>query len=210
MTKTSDRAGKRRAKRRGPKPRPKSVPRTLTDRQLAFCREYLKDYIGVKAAIRAGYSTKGAAQQASVLLRNPKVQAELSRLGARIKKKAELSAVALLDSVTAVAFGDIRDLFTETGRMKKLHELSPQTQALIAGWKGNGADIEVKIENRMRARELLMKHLGLLKEHIRLEQASELTMEEEETISKMSNEELREFRAANETVERMLHPEEVT
>ena len=51
-----------------------------------------------------------------------------------------------------------------------------------------------------------MKHLGLLKEVVRLESASELSVEEEEIISKMSNEELREFREANETVERMLTP----
>ena len=52
MTKTSVRSHKRKPKRRGPKPKP--LPRTLTDRQLAFCREYLVDYVGVKAAVRAG------------------------------------------------------------------------------------------------------------------------------------------------------------
>ena len=198
-------------KRPGPKPRPRAVPRVLTERQKAFSREFLVDYVGAKAAVRAGYSQRGAGQQAWVLLKNPKVQAELSRLGARVKKKAELSAVALLESVQAVAFGDIRELLTETGRMKKLNTLTPEDQALVAGWKLDGSNVvEVKIENRMRAKELLMKHLGLLKEHIRLETASELTAEEDEAIGKMSKDELKEFREANETVERMLHPEEVT
>ncbi len=200
----------KRRKRRGPKPKP--VPRPMTARQLAFCREYLVDYVGVKAAIRAGYSRKSAAQQSSRLLTNAKVQAELARLAARVKKKAELSAVALLESVTAVAFGDIRELFEKRGGrsvLKDVADLSPGAQALVASWK-TGDDAEVKIENRTRSKELLMKHLGLLKEHIRLEQASELTVEEDEVIGKMSKDELREFREANETVERMLHPEEVT
>ena len=52
MTKTSVRSHKRKPKRRGPEPKP--LPRTLTDRQLASCREYLVDYVGVKAAVRAG------------------------------------------------------------------------------------------------------------------------------------------------------------
>ena len=212
MTKTSVRSHKRKPRRRGPKPKP--VPRTLTDRQRAFCREYLVDYVGVKAAVRAGYSKKSAAQESSRLLTNAKVHAELARLAARVKKKAELSAVAVLESVTAVALGDVRQLFEkdEFGRskLKEVLDLTPEAQALLAGYTEKDGRIELKLENRTRSKEMLMKHLGLLKEHIRLETASELTVEEEEVISKMSTEELREFRAANETVERLLHPEEVT
>ena len=88
-------------RKRGPKPR--RVPPRLTARQFAFCREYLQDYIGGRAAVRAGYSRKGADQTASALLRNPKVAKELARLAVRVKKKAELTAVDLLNSVTAVA-----------------------------------------------------------------------------------------------------------
>ena len=51
-------------------------------------------------------------------------------------------------------------------------------------------------------------YLGLLKEVVRLESASELSVEEEEIISKMTAAELKEFREANETVERMLTPKE--
>ena len=80
------------------------------------------------------------------------------------------------------------------------------TDSLVAGWKCDGTDIEVKLENRTRSKELLMKHLGFLKEHVQLEVASELTLEEEERLSKMSDEELAEFNEANETIERLLVP----
>jgi hypothetical protein len=46
----------------------------LTPRIARFVGEYLVDPNGTKAAIRAGYSEKTAAQQASRLLRNVKVQ----------------------------------------------------------------------------------------------------------------------------------------
>ena len=194
----------------GPKPRP--VPRQMTARQLAFCREYLKDYIGGKAAIRAGYSRKGADQQASALLRNPKVTKELGRLAAQVKKKAELSAVQVLESVTMVALGDMRDLFERDDRgrskLKEVLDLSHAAQALLAGYTEKDGRIELKLENRTRSKEMLMKHLGLLKEVVRLESASELSVEEEEIISKMTAAELKEFREANETVERMLTPKE--
>ena len=197
-------------RKRGPKPR--LVPRSMTARQLAFCREYLTDYIGGKAAIRAGYSRKGADQQASVLLRNTKVSTELARLSGQVRQKAQLSATALLDTMTAVALGDVRGLYEkdEFGRsvLKNILALTEAEQTLIAGVKHVDGGTELKIENRMRARELLMKHLGLLKEVVRLESASELSVEEEEIISKMSAAELKEFREANETVERMLTPKE--
>ena len=200
----------KRRKRRGPKPKP--VPRRMPPRQLAFCPEYLKHYNGTKAAIAVGYAQRGAHVTASRLLRHPTVSKELARLAAQVKKKAELSAVAVLESVTAVALGDVRQLFekNEFGRsvLKEMLDLSPQAQALVAGYSEKDGRIELKLENRTRSKEMLMKHLGLLKEHIRLETASELTVEEDEVISKMSDEELREFREANETVERLLHPEE--
>ena len=45
-----------------------------TPKQARFVEEYLIDLNGTQAAIRAGYSAKTAAQQASRLLRNVKVQ----------------------------------------------------------------------------------------------------------------------------------------
>ncbi len=94
------------------KPRPKPVPRTVTHRQQAFAREFLVDHNGTQAAIRAGYSQKGAHVAASTNLKNPEVQAELAKLAAPVKERAELRAVELLNRVRAVAFGDITELFT--------------------------------------------------------------------------------------------------
>lgn len=42
----------------------------MTEKQINFCREYVKDYNGTQAAIRAGYSEKTAAVKASQLLKN--------------------------------------------------------------------------------------------------------------------------------------------
>lgn len=48
-------------------------------KQRAFVREYLKDQNGKQAAIRAGYSKNTAESQASRLLRNAKVRAEIEK-----------------------------------------------------------------------------------------------------------------------------------
>lgn len=47
----------------------------LKERERLFVREYLVDLNGTRAAIRAGYSEKSAASQASRLLRKPEVRA---------------------------------------------------------------------------------------------------------------------------------------
>lgn len=62
----------------------------LTPRQLQFCIELKKDGIATAAAIRAGYSEKGAAAQASRLLKMPQVSQFVSRLFEQDVKAAAL------------------------------------------------------------------------------------------------------------------------
>ena len=54
--------------------------KTLTDKQQAFCFEYIKDNNATQAAITAGYSKKGASVQGSLLLANIKIATEIRRL----------------------------------------------------------------------------------------------------------------------------------
>lgn len=56
--------------------------RPLTAKRRAFCREYIEDYNGTQAGVRAGYSPKTAQEQASRLLCNVMVLVEIARLEA--------------------------------------------------------------------------------------------------------------------------------
>ena len=51
-----------------------------TELQMAFCREYVIDWCGKAAAVRAGYSEKTARIQASELLSQPNIRAEIKRI----------------------------------------------------------------------------------------------------------------------------------
>lgn len=68
-----------------------AVMDTLSPRQRRFCEEYVLDFNGSAAAIRAGYSTKYPDQQASILLRNAGVAAVVSHLMA--SKEARITSV---------------------------------------------------------------------------------------------------------------------
>ena len=48
--------------------------KTITDKQKRFVREWLADMNGTRAAVRAGYSEKSAAQTASRLMKDPAVR----------------------------------------------------------------------------------------------------------------------------------------
>ena len=52
----------------------------LTDRRELFCREYIVDYVGTHAAIRAGYSEKTAKVQASQLLKDETILERIREL----------------------------------------------------------------------------------------------------------------------------------
>ena len=70
----------------------------------------------------------------------------------------------------------------------------------------NGLLRKVKLKDGLKATELLARNLGLLKEQISIEGGSEeLSAFERERIKEFTDDELRVFTEAANTVERMLH-----
>lgn len=76
----------------------------LTPQQEIFCQEYIVDYNGTQAAIRAGYAEKTAASQASRLLKNANV---LSRV--RAIQKERLEKLALTQEAVLLKFLEVYD-----------------------------------------------------------------------------------------------------
>lgn len=161
--------------------RPKSVlhPDTpLTKRQEEFCRQYLIDLNGTQAAIRAGYSTKGAHVQAAQLLSNPKVQSFANKLKADRSARTEITADMVLKEIGRLAFADIRSLFDENGRLLPVHMLPPEVAASIASIEvvtskvpgGEPVDVEhtakVKFWDKRGSLELLGRHLKMFTDKI--------------------------------------------
>jgi phage terminase small subunit len=203
-------AVKKRRKKARPKPKPK--PKVLTERQKAFAREYLVDYNGQAAAIRVGYSPRSAKVTASRMLTQANVQKELARRAVPVQKAAELKAAEVLQLAMLVANGDIRTLFTADDKgqttIKDMRELTVVEQRLVVAWKRKSEGIEIRFADRDKAVERLMKHYGLLKEHVQLETTSELTPQEQERIASFTDEELAEFNAANDVIHRLLYPDQ--
>lgn len=64
----------------------------LNDKQDRFCREYVVDYNGTKAAIRAGYAGRSANRTASDLLSKPDILARVRQLQEEQAKRLSISS----------------------------------------------------------------------------------------------------------------------
>ena len=71
----------------------------LTPRQERFAREYIVDRNGAQAAIRAGYSAKGASQQGSKLLALDKVRARVDELSKVAVSKTDMTVEWVLQNL---------------------------------------------------------------------------------------------------------------
>jgi len=120
----------------------------LTPRQSLFVKEYLVDLNATQAAIRAGYSEKGAMTQGSLLLSNPKVAPMLAKAMAARAKRTEFNADRVLKEIERVATVDPIELFNEDGTMKQISDIPEDVRRAIASvdvtelfeWEGKGKD----------------------------------------------------------------------
>ena len=138
----------------------------LTPKQKRFVDEYLVDLNATAAARRAGYSEKTACEQGSRLLANVKVQAAIQERQKKLQGKLEITQEAVLQELAAIAFANGTDFVTVTQAgllaVKPTDEVAREKLPAVAGIKYTAnLGIEIKLHDKVRALELLGKHLGV-------------------------------------------------
>jgi phage terminase small subunit len=165
----------------------------LTAKQKRFCEEYLIDLNATQAAIRAGYSPKTAEQTASRLLRNVKVQEYIAKRQKELSRSTEITQERVIKELALIAFsnnadyahvvekkmqveagGTLVDVLDEDGKPVMYRTVEPvlteelteeQKRALAVIKKGRDG-LEVKSCDKVKALELLGKHLGIFTDKI--------------------------------------------
>lgn len=150
-----------------------------TPKQQRFVDEFLRDLNGTQAAIRAGYSARTAESQAWRLLRNARVAAAIQRRREQLAKQAEVSQERIIEELRRVAFADLRELVTWNGTAVTFvasNDLTLEQAAVVASVKakiiefdgddvaGRKIELELKTHDKLRALEMLGRHLGLFKD----------------------------------------------
>ena len=142
------------------------VPR-LTPMQALFVEEYLVDLNAKQAAIRAGYSARTAHQQGSQIFNRPAVQAALrERMAARVAR-TEVQQDQVIRELARIAFGDLRDAVRwgpEGVTLRDSAGLAEDVARTIAEVKQSDSGLSIKRHDKLKALELLAKHLGMLTE----------------------------------------------
>ncbi len=98
-----------------------------------FCREWVIDHNGMRAASAAGYAAGRLKQTAYELLQRPDVAARVAELDSKLLAKADITAERVMLELARLAFADVRGLYDEKGELRPVHELDDDTAASIAG-----------------------------------------------------------------------------
>lgn len=162
----------------------------LTPKQELFVREYLADLNATQAAIRAGYSERGANKIGPRLLENPAIVAAIDAAKVERSEKTEITARRVLQEIATMAFydpaqliGTAREIGPGDNALEgegivsidgKRYAISGMTSAIdilklpedvrraIVGWGyDRNQNFTLKLADKSKALDQLARHLSL-------------------------------------------------
>jgi phage terminase small subunit len=107
----------------------------LNPKQELFIREYLKDFNGTQAAIRAGYPKHRARFQATQALSNPHIELAISTEMLRRTAKVEVDVEFVLKELLQIANCDVAEAFEENGGLKSIHDIPTPIRKTISSFE---------------------------------------------------------------------------
>lgn len=161
----------------------------LTDKQKRFVEEYLIDLNATQACIRAGYSAKYADREGYKLVENSRVSEAISKAMAERSRRTGISQDRIVNELAKIAFVNMLDVVDEEGRIRST--ASEDDLACIESIKhkesssinGDSTEREVKIASKLKALELLGKHLGMWNDKLDVNMNVPIIFEGEQDIA---------------------------
>lgn len=156
----------------------------LTPKQKIFADEYLID-LNATRAYKVAYPNvkkdESARVNGSKLLTNANVADYIEKRMKDREKRTEITQDMVLQELAKLGFFDIRKLFDDNGKPLDISMIDDDTAACIAGmdvldaYDGAGEDKEFigyikkyKLSDKLKALELLGRHLGMFKDKVEL------------------------------------------
>lgn len=140
-----------------------------------FVEEYLIDLNATQAAIRAGYSPKTAQEQGSRLLSNVMVSNAIARAMADRSKRTGINQDRVLRELARIAFVNPTNVINmddatinETATDDDVAAILSVKVKTFPTQNGLGVEREIKMNDKLKALELLGKHLGMLSDRIKI------------------------------------------
>lgn len=154
----------------------------LTPQQNLFVREYIKDYCGSRAAVRAKYSERSAKEQASTLLTKDNIQAAVTREERKLQNRFYVSKERILKELALIGYADLSEYTTvnEDGQVQinALEDLPPQISRALKTIKEKTKStissdgetvfreghVEIVLHDKIAALNLMGKEIGMFKD----------------------------------------------
>ena len=144
----------------------------MTKKQKLFVEEYLIDLNATQAAIRAGYSPDTAKEIGCENLTKPNIRACLDREMAERTKRTGVNADRVVQELAKIAFVNAVDVIDPKTATVKEDALSEDTAAIqsvkVKTFGDDGLEREIKMADKLKALELLGKHMGMFKDKVEL------------------------------------------
>lgn len=123
----------------------------LSPKRQLFLQEYLVDLNATQAYIRAGYSPNGAGQSAERLLKHADIQRHINQMREEKIARCEVSAANVVAAIARIGLAELSQLINPDGSKKPFSELTEEQRS----WIG------IRQSDRLKALDLLSRHLGL-------------------------------------------------
>lgn len=154
------------------------MAKKLTDKQKKFVEEYLIDLNATQACIRAGYKTKTPQQASEIgcqLLKKTQVSEAIANAMAERSRRTGINQDRIVQELARIAFVKITDVVGSDGEINA--NASDDDLACIESYKvedydsvnGSSSKREVKLASKIKALELLGKHVGMWNDRIQVD-----------------------------------------
>lgn len=146
----------------------------LTEKQKVFADEYLTD-LNATRAYKVAYpkvkKDEVARANGSRLLANANVAVYVDKRMKDREKRTEITQDRVLKELAKIGFADVTDYVTIDGscvRVKSTDDIPPDKIGAIAGIKEGANGIEIKLNDKGKALELIGRHLGMWNDKMQL------------------------------------------
>jgi phage terminase small subunit len=151
------------------------MPAKMTKKQKIFCEEYLVDLNATQAAIRAGYSVDSAREIGNENMKKPIIRTYIEQKLAERSKRTGINADRVIQELAKIALLNITDVVNADDATIKGTANRDDTAAILSvkvktipTQEGDIVEREVKMNDKIKALELLGKHLGMFKDKLEL------------------------------------------
>ena len=148
----------------------------MTAKQQRFVEEYLIDLNATQAAVRAGYSPNTAQEIGSENLSKPIISAAIQRAIADRSRRTGMNADRIIDELAKIAFANVDDLIDLANGTVKPDGARDDTAAIqsvraktVPTKQGDITEHELRLYDKLKALELLGRHLGLFNDRLQLQ-----------------------------------------